>query len=445
MTDYLAQYDKAKKTDKYPLVLKWLKTEPIPFTAQLRKERPILVTPECTLVSLFPDVRDVLQMPKTFTVDLYKPKMGAVDVPDGYLMAYDDDALHYREKSIMQGFLNREDLPHVRALIADAGKKILDEADGSIEFVQNYTRMVPAFLVHDYFGLDGIDKEDLIRWSFWNQYDVFHNQPFDLNTPEQAASITASHDAVNTELKAYIASLVLRKGLGVKLGKLLAIFLLPLKFIIKILYRIIGKEQRPKMDIVKRMLRSKFDKSVDFNIKRIAINAGGLLIGSIETTSQAVAQVVEFLMDDPARLAEAHVKAEQDDHSEFDALVWEALRFVPISPYMFRTAGDNYTIAKGTKHATTVHAGTNVLLLTQSAMFDNYAYKNPDKFMPDRNWYHNFNFGFASHECLGKYIGMVMIPEMVRQIFLRGNLRSQGPINYEDGPFPEQLHLSWDA
>ena len=68
--DYLAEYDKAAEADKYPLVKKWMKSEPLPFFKQLREQRPVLVTPECTLVALFTDVCDVLQMPKIFTVDL---------------------------------------------------------------------------------------------------------------------------------------------------------------------------------------------------------------------------------------------------------------------------------------------------------------------------------------------------------------------------------------
>jgi hypothetical protein len=99
--NYLKEYDAAAEADKYPLVQKWMKTEPLPFFKQLRAERPVLVTPECTLLALFSDVRDCLQMPKIFTVDLYKPKMGVTETDVGYLMAHDDDPLHYREKSIM--------------------------------------------------------------------------------------------------------------------------------------------------------------------------------------------------------------------------------------------------------------------------------------------------------------------------------------------------------
>ena len=156
--DYLAEYDAAPRDDKHPLVRKWMHSEPLPFFEQLRGRRPVLVTPECTLVTLFEDVRDVLQMPKVFTVDLYKPKMGVTETEVGYLMAHDDDALHYREKSIMQGMLNRDDLPRVRALVATAAKEILDAANGRIEVVNQYGRTVPAILVQEYFGLDGVDS-----------------------------------------------------------------------------------------------------------------------------------------------------------------------------------------------------------------------------------------------------------------------------------------------
>ena len=139
-----------------------------------------------------------------------------------------------------------------------------------------------------------------------------------------------------------------------------------------------------------------------------------------------------------------------DNRAPFDAMVWEALRFVPIRPDIFRQAGTGYTIAKGTSRETEIKAGTIVRLLTQSAMFDDYAFENPDEFNPDRNFYHSFVFGFGSHDCLGKYVGMEMIPEMVRQVVLLDDLDSDGGINYRnktfpdrDGPFPEEYRVTW--
>jgi cytochrome P450 len=433
--DYLAEYDAADEKDKYPLVQKWMKNEPLPFFKQLRKDRPVLVTPECTLVALFTDVRDVLQMPKIFTVDLYKPKMGVTEDDVGYLMAHDDDALHYREKSLMQGFLNRDDIPRVRKLVSQTAKDILNKANGSIEVVNEYCRVVPTVMVQKYFGLDGIDKKDLIRWSFWNQYDAFHNQPFDMNSQEKYQHIIDEHDKVTEELEAYIKALMVRKVFSVRVGDM---FTGAFRFI----SGLFGKRES-KDDMVKRMIRSSMAKEVDFSLIRVGVNAGGLLIGSVETTSQAVSQVIKFFIDQPDLLVQAKAEAKKEDPSNFDSMVWEALRFVPISPYMFRQASEAYTIAKGTQRETTIPKGTNVLTLTQSAMFDDYAFDNPDEFNSDRNWYHHFNFGFASHECLGKYVGMVMIPEMVRQVLLRDDIKATGDMDYKEGPFPENYPLVW--
>ena len=113
------------------------------------------------------------------------------------------------------------------------------------------------------------------------------------------------------------------------------------------------------------------------------------------------------------------------------------MRFVPISPFLFRQAASEYTVAKGTDRATTIKPGTYVLAATQSAMFDPRAFESASEFIPGRNWYHYFHFGFGSHECLGKYVGMVMIPEMIRQLFLRSGLQAKGRIYYKGGPFAE--------
>jgi len=136
--------------------------------------------------------------------------------------------------------------------------------------------------------------------------------------------------------------------------------------------------------------------------------------------------------------------AQSDAEAEFDGIVWEALRFVPIAPYLFRKSASDYTVGMSTDYATKIPAGSVVLPATQSAMFDPRAFENPDEFNPHRNWYNHFNFGFGSHECLGRYVGMVMIPEMVRQVLLRNKVSATGSIDYKSGPFPEEYRLSWE-
>ncbi len=419
-TNYLEQYDAASEAEKPYMARRWIDTEPLPFFKELREKRPILITPKFTLITRFDDVREVLNMPKVFTVQPYVPKMG------DYLMMHDDDALHTREKSLMQCMLSRDDLPAVRAMIADVSKEILDAANGNIEIVGKYCRMVPATLVREYFGLTGAKRADLIEWSYWNQVDTFHNQPFDLLPPEKSQYIIDRHNETSKKLGVFIVELIARRTLQVKAEELTFSTLV-----------------RLDDDIVTRMLRTDYPKQLKFDIKRLGINAGGLLIGAIETTSQAVAQVLQYLLDRPEWLAKAKTAARQEATSEFDGIVWEALRFVPITPYLFRTTASDYTVAKGTGHATVLKTGTHVLPVTLSAMFDERAFESPDEFIPQRNWYNYFHFGFGSHECLGRYVGREMIPEMVRQVLMRQEIQAKAPIDYKSGPFPEEYHLSW--
>jgi len=430
---YLSQIDAAPKESRLKLVRQFMDDKPLAFFDELRRNRPILELDECVLVALYDDVIELLNMPKVFTVALYGPKMS-----NGYLMMHDDDALHYREKSIMQGLLNRDDLPKVRRMVAGIAKKILDEAEGGIDAVGGYCRLVPATIVRDYFGLIGMDTKDLMEWSYWAQVNTFYNQPFDIVTPDKRKSIEASHAESGEKLGKYIAALVLTKVIAAKL-----------EFIAGPLRRLWNKITRKdpegfQDDIVTRMMRTKFPKEVDFDLQRVGVNAGGLLIGTIETTAQATVQTIQYLLKDNELLEQARNAAQLPDPAAFDAIVWEALRFLPISSYMFRQTAQEYTLAKGTSRETVIPPAKNVLALTQSAMFDEKAFESPHEFKAGRNWYHYFTFGYGAHECLGKYVGMVMIPEIVRQIILRQGLRANGAIVYE-GHMPKSYDVRWQS
>jgi len=374
LANYLDLCDHEPAATRLALVRKIMADDPLGFFKELRARRPVLVLPECTLIARYDDVIELLNMPKVFTVALYEPKMA-----NGYLMSHDDDALHYREKSIMQGMLNRDDLPKVRVMVSKICADLLQRAGGRIDAVSGYCRKVPATIVRDYFGLIGMDLKDLMEWSYWAQVDTFYNQPFDTVTPEERHRITRSHDASSEKLAKYIRALIITRKLSMPIQSL---FALPVR-----IWRSLTKQKAEfRDDIVTRMLRTKFPAEADFGIERIGVNAGGLLIGAIETTAQASVQTIQFLLQRPELLRKAQTAAAADDPRDFDAIVWEALRFTPISPYVFRQTACEYTIAKSTDRETTIPAGTNVLALTQSAMFDEKAFESPDEFRAGRNW-----------------------------------------------------------
>lgn len=441
-THYLATYQSLAKEEQAQQVMDWIRNEPLPFFKELRTEQPIFEIDTCTLLSRFDDVRDMLSMPKVFTVELYHDKMAYVPGDPknvGYLMAHDDDALHYREKSIMKAMLNRDDLPRIRKLIKRLSQDIIQQSNGELELVNEYARKIPSQMVSEYFGFKGIPVENLMDWSYWNQYDCFYNQPFNLNTPELTQKITDEHNRCTEELQSSLKSLLIKKLVKVKLSSALQTLLTPLRWL--------GiNTGNSEDDVLTRMLKTAFAESVDFNLERLGINAGGLLIGSVETTSIAINQCMQYLFQHPETLEQvkaAAAAAEQneaqnktDANEAFDAMVWEVLRFVPMSQYLFRVAAEDYVIAKGTEREHLIKKGTIVLGLCQSAMSDETSFKDPDSFQPGRNWYHQMNFGVGEHECVGKYIGMEMIPEMVKQLLLQPNLQPTSDMTRGDTPFP---------
>ena len=57
------------------------------------------------------------------------------------------------------------------------------------------------------------------------------------------------------------------------------------------------------------------------------------------------------------------------------------------------------------------------------------------------------HFGYGHHECIGKYIGLVQIPEVVKRVILRPGVRlipaPEGKIDFKGGPFPESFVISY--
>src|SRR3954469_22096873 len=174
MAQYLDRIDAASPAEKWPLVRQLMLKERQPFFAELRAERPVLELPDdLVFVTRHADCTLVLQRWHDFGVDLYKPKQGA------YFMAQDDTADHWRDKSIMKAILDFEQIPDIRAFVGETTADILAKAKGAIDLPQAVTRAVPVAVVRKFFGLDSGTPQKLIEWSYWNQQDAFHNQPFD--------------------------------------------------------------------------------------------------------------------------------------------------------------------------------------------------------------------------------------------------------------------------
>jgi cytochrome P450 len=411
---YLDRIDAAAPAEKWPLVRQLMMKERAPFFHELQRERPVLELPgDLAFVTRYADCTLVLQRWHDFGVDLYKPKQG------DYFMAQDDTADHWREKSIMKSILDFEDIPVIRKFVGERAAQILREAGGRIDAPQALTRMVPCALVQEFFGFAGSDPRKLIEWSYWNQQDAFHNQPFDTDVTPDPEHIIKERKRANIHLAFYLGRVLLKRVIQVKLGS-------------------------ARTDSVSRLVRLSFSKGVKFSLKEVLANAGGLLIGTIETTNNAVNNALAELFSKPEELARAKAAAAKSDPAELDGYVAEALRFNPAFPYFFRTCHTPTLLGGGTAGAVTVQPGTTVLACTHAGMFDPAAYADPERFDPSRSIWQTFTYGYGHHECLGRAIAAAMVPEIVRQVLLLPGVREEAPPVYEGG-VPEHYALRWDA
>ena len=62
------------------------------------------------------------------------------------------------------------------------------------------------------------------------------------------------------------------------------------------------------------------------------------MIGAVPTNSKAAVLALEWLLDHPEQLAGAQAAARADDDRLLAQYVWEALRFNPFSPVVYRRA-----------------------------------------------------------------------------------------------------------
>ncbi len=393
-----------------------LQNHPDPLFAVLRWIRPNIRLPGgVVIVTRFRDVKEILDIPGVFHVP-YKPMI--VPSVGDFMLAYDDTVFNRRDKGIMHSLIQKSDSNRIRDTVRHlAAEAILTGAEnGSLEVVGKLSRRVPVQLTGAYFGFPGPDEASMMKWSRATQYDMFHNQ---LNDP-------AVHEAnlqAGKEMREYLVGYLPQKRKEI--------------------------EQNPETDdVVARLLKMVLPESIGFDEERVLSNIMGLLVGGVETASQAIVQILDQFFRRPAILQEATEAARQGDDALLYRYCWEALRFNPINPGVFRLCQQDYRVAKHTFRSQKIKKGDAVLVATRSAMKDCREIKSPGSFRIDRPEDIYFHVGYGEHTCLGDIVARVEIPEIIKQLLLKNNLRRapgrEGEIDFEKGPFPERFVVRFD-
>ena len=383
--------------------------------AELRETRPVLDLPIMTVVTRWADVVDVLSRNETFRVT-YAPHMDASVGP--FMLARDGAVQNWRDKAAMRTLLRWDDLPAIRATageVASAALRAATEGEtGVLDVVATVSRLVPLKIVQRCFGFPGPDDATMLAWSRATQADMFHNL---FNDPV----LLQANMAAGQAMQAWVADFVdARQPWGDAAGD----------------------------DTVSRLLRMTGSGLSGLDRQGVISNICGLLVGAIETTSQAIVNATEQILLDPRQADQATRAAQNGDNATFDACVWEALRFSPMTTFVVRVAAHPAVIAPGSDHQVTVPRGRIVAAGIGSAMFDPAVFSGPDEVQPrKRNLY--LHVGFGAHICLGQYVAYEIIPETIRQILLVPGLHmlAEGGSSVDNagGPFAESFKLGFGA
>jgi cytochrome P450 len=283
-----------------------------------------------------------------------------------------------------------------------------------VDVVQTVSRLVPLRVVQRSFGFPGPDDASMLRWSWATQADMFHNLANDRRLLD---ACNAAGAGMRAWVREFLAS------------------------------REPWRNARGG-DAVSRLLRMTAEGLSGLDAEQVVSNICGLLVGSIETTSQAIVNATEQILLRPDVTARAVEAAKAHDDAAFDAIVWEALRFNPMTTFVARVAAEPAVLGPGSPHETAVPAGSVIAVGIGSAMFDPGVFPEPDAFRVRRRTSY-LHTGFGPHECLGQFVAYAIIPETIRQILLLPGVRlldgDAGHVDMKGGPFAEHFTLRTGA
>jgi cytochrome P450 len=382
----------------------------------LRGWRPILVLGRTVVVTRHADVREVLRRDEDFTIaEINAARM--VRTTGAFILGMDRSSAYEHEASVLRRAVHPEDRERLAALVARTASALVANArpHGRLDVVGSLTRVVPARVIAEFFGVPGPDEPTLQRWMRVLFWDIFLNRDDDPRVRARAEVYAAA-------LHAYLDRLIARRKDEVR------------------------KSGGPD-DFLTRLVRLQGDPATALDDDGVRRGVGGVVVGALDTTSKAAAQAVDQLLRHPEALRGAQEAARAQDTATVARYVFEALRFNPLNPALLRHCRAETTLAAGTDRARLLPAGSQVFASNLSAMWDASVVDRPDEFRTDRPPDHYLHFSLGMHTCFGREFSAVQIPGIVTALLQLPGLRRApgraGQILY-DGPFPDRLIVTFD-
>ena len=367
----------------------------------LRRRRPVFVLGKLVVVTRAREAREVLERFDDFTLgDIIDPGM-----PWGtFLMTVDWRKQHAQERRWLEDAVRLpDDIEKVRAIV-DARCQQIQPAGRRLNVVTELLEPVVVDIARDYFGVPPLaGNPQRMALAMRDLAGIIMVNPPVGSAPwtRSRASIAGVTDLVLTELS--------HAGACSCADNLLT--------------RLVQRLPLP-------------DKPDWFDEDWIRRYLTGLIATGGATIVRAGAGAIDRILEHPTALQEAQSVARDLDQAikrreqqRVDELrtrlrhfLYEALRFRPMLPLLFRDAPRATVIAYGTKDARIVPAGAKVFAPPLAAMFDPEAVPDPERFDASRPFDQYLHFGFGPRHCFGRYIAETALLEVFRSLLLRPGL-----------------------
>ncbi|WP_422375468.1 cytochrome P450 [Roseibium sp.] len=359
------------------------------------------------------DVLDVLNRNADFEV-VYGPRMRKLTAGENFFLGMQPGWDYTRDTSAMRLAARMTDVAEiVQPRAAELAQTIVENSGGKIDIVPTLTLEVPWDMTATYFGVGG-ERKQMQEWTtnlFWYLFqDLGADPQLDAIAMGQASQLRDYLDGAIAERKA---------------------------------------NPTTTPDILNRCLELQSADTPGMSDLGIRNNLLGLLIGAIPTISKASCLALDELLNRPDALASAQQAARADKDDLFAQHVWEALRFNPFNPVIYRRATRDTMVAPSTFRGMKVRKGQMVFAANFSACFDRLDIKSPNSFKTDRPWEDYIIWGYGMHECFGATINKAVIPTLLKPLLKQKNLRrapgAEGQIDTGTSNFPQHFHLEFDS
>jgi cytochrome P450 family 142 subfamily A polypeptide 1 len=287
-----------------------------------------------------------------------------------YMIDMDDPAHVLRRKLVNAGFTRKrvmDRLPSIQQLCDTLIDGVIEK--GECDFVRSIAAPLPMAVIGDMLGVRPEERELLLKWS--DDLVCGLSSHLDESVMQSIMETFAAYTAFTMEV-------------------------------------IADRRANPRDDLFSVLVHSEVEGSRMAD-EEIVMETLLLLIGGDETTRHTLSGGTEQLLrhrDQWERLVA--------DPSLLPGAIEEMLRWTSPVKNMCRTL-----TADTEFHGTQLKAGEKIMLMFESANFDETVFDNPDEFRIDRNPNSHLAFGFGTHFCLGNQLARLELRTMLEKILVR--------------------------